>query len=167
MADVMVVAMFMTYIGFNGIITNQLGQLSSSVQELEILTTNGTSLQPRYYLFLTYTLLALFLSGFLTRKPHISQKSMEWPINFSEDLTPVGKGADEVKQILSFFLLSTKIKSLWICFLSIRNKHNTHQTTNIRPNYPHPINVSLNMLRFHQILRSNESLHISPLFPLI
>ena len=77
MADVMVVAMFMTYIGFNGIITSQLGQLSSSAQELEILTTNGTSLQPGYYLFLTYTLLALFLSGFLTRKPHIPQKSME------------------------------------------------------------------------------------------
>jgi hypothetical protein len=76
MADVMVVAMFMTYIGFNGIITNQLGQLSSSAPELEILTTNGTSLQPGYYLFLTYTLLALFLSGFLTRKPHIPQKSM-------------------------------------------------------------------------------------------
>jgi len=50
MADVMVVAMFMTYIGFNGIITNQLGQLSSSAPELEILTTNGTSLQPGYYL---------------------------------------------------------------------------------------------------------------------
>jgi hypothetical protein len=69
MADVMVVAMFMTYIGFNGIITNELVQLSSSTKELEILTTNGTSLQPGYYLFLTYTLLALFLSGFLTRKP--------------------------------------------------------------------------------------------------
>ena len=77
MADVMVVAMFMAYIGFNGIITSQLGQLSSSARELEILTTNGTSLQPGYYLFLTYTLLALFLSGFLTRKPHIPQKSME------------------------------------------------------------------------------------------
>ena len=77
MADVMVVAMFMTYIGFSGIITNQLGQLSSSAPELEILTTNGTSLQSGYYLFLTYTLLALFLSGFLTRKPHIPQKSME------------------------------------------------------------------------------------------
>ena len=77
MADVMVVAIFMTYIGFNGIITNQLGQLSSSAPELKILTTNGTSLQPGYYLFLTYTLLALFLSGFLTRKPHIPQKSME------------------------------------------------------------------------------------------
>jgi hypothetical protein len=75
MADVMVVAMFMTYIGFNGIITNQLGQLSSSApQELEILTTNGTSLQPGYYLFLTYTLLALFLSGFLTGKPQAHER---------------------------------------------------------------------------------------------
>jgi len=73
MADVMVVAIFMTYIGFNGIITNELAQLSSSAPELQILTTNGTSLQPGYYLFLTYTLLALFLSGFLTRKPQASE----------------------------------------------------------------------------------------------
>jgi hypothetical protein len=73
MADVMVVAMFMAYIGFNGIITSQFGQLSSTSQELEILTTNGTSLQPGYYLFLAYTLLALFLSGFLTRKPAESE----------------------------------------------------------------------------------------------
>jgi len=69
MADVMVVAIFMAYIGFNGIITSQFGQLREAAKELEILTTNGTSLQPGYYLFLTYTLLALFLSGFLTRKP--------------------------------------------------------------------------------------------------
>ena len=69
MADVMVVAIFMAYIGFNGIITNQFGELSKANQELEILTTNGTSLQPGYYLFLTYTLLAIFFSGFLTRKP--------------------------------------------------------------------------------------------------
>jgi len=62
----------MAYIGFNGIITSQLVQLSSEGQELVILTTNGTSLQPGYYLFLTYTLLALFLSGFLTRNPYSS-----------------------------------------------------------------------------------------------
>lgn len=68
MADVMVVAIFMAYIGFNGIITSQFGKLSEAGQELVILTTNGTTLQPGYYLFLTYTLLALFLSGFLTRK---------------------------------------------------------------------------------------------------
>jgi len=69
MADVMVIAIFMAYIGFNGIITSQFGQLSTASQELVILTTNGTSLQPGYYLFLTYTLLALFLPGFLARKP--------------------------------------------------------------------------------------------------
>ena len=67
MADVMVVAIFMAYIGFNGIIASQLGHLSSESQDVVILTTNGTSLQPGYYIFLTYTLLALFLSGFLTR----------------------------------------------------------------------------------------------------
>ena len=74
MADVMVVAIFMAYIGFNGIIDSQFDQLSSAGQELVILTTNGTSLQPGYYLFLTYTLLALFLSGFLTRKPQASKR---------------------------------------------------------------------------------------------
>ena len=98
MADVMVVAIFMTYIGFNGIISSQFAQLSSAAPELEILTTNGTALQPGYYLFLTYTLLALFLSGFLTRKPHIPRKSMEGPGNFSADLTPAEKSADEVMQ---------------------------------------------------------------------
>jgi hypothetical protein len=75
MADVMVVAMFMAYIGFNGIITSQFGQLSKASQELVILTTNGTSLKPGYYLFLTYTLLALLLSGFLTRKPPAPERT--------------------------------------------------------------------------------------------
>jgi hypothetical protein len=69
MADVMVVAIFMAYIGFNGIITSQLGHLRKAGQEMVILTTNATALQPGYYLFLTYTLLALLLTGFLTRKP--------------------------------------------------------------------------------------------------
>jgi len=70
MADVMVVAIFMAYIGFNGIISSQLGHLRSVAdQEVVILTTNSTALQPGYYLFLTYTLLALILTGFLTRKP--------------------------------------------------------------------------------------------------
>ena len=71
MADVMVVAIFMAYIGFNGIISSQLGHLRSKDQELVILTTNATALQPGFYLFLTYTLLALILTGFLTRKPQV------------------------------------------------------------------------------------------------
>jgi paraquat-inducible protein A len=68
MADVMVIAMFMTYIGFNGIITSQLGQLNESGPQMDLLATNGTSLQPGFYLFLAYVLLGLFLSGILTRK---------------------------------------------------------------------------------------------------
>lgn len=74
MADVMVVAIFMAYIGFDGIIANQLGHLNSSSDELVLLTTNGTSLQPGYYLFLTYTLLALFLSELLTKKHHAEER---------------------------------------------------------------------------------------------
>jgi len=67
MADVMVVAIFMAYIGFNGIINSQMSKFASKDQEIMILATNGTSLQPGYYLFLTYTILALFLPGFLAR----------------------------------------------------------------------------------------------------
>lgn len=68
MGDVMVVAIFMAYVGFNGIISSQLGKLSSETAEIVLLTTNGTSLQPGFYLFLTYTLLALLLSEFLGKK---------------------------------------------------------------------------------------------------
>lgn len=71
MADVMVVAIFMAYIGFNGVITSQFGKLRSASEEAVVLTTNATALQPGFYLFLTYTLLALFLSGFLVRKPTV------------------------------------------------------------------------------------------------
>lgn len=91
MADVMVVAIFMAYIGFNGIIDNQFVTLSSSTPALELLNTNGTSLQPGYYLFLAYTLLALFLSEFLTREPHILRENVQEPVNLTADLTPAGK----------------------------------------------------------------------------
>lgn len=70
MADVMVVAIFMAYIGFNGIITSQFGKLSTATKDIVILTTNGTSLQPGYYLFFTYAMLALFLSTYLAKLPH-------------------------------------------------------------------------------------------------
>lgn len=74
MADVMVVAMFMAYIGFDGVVTNQLDELNAIIQsqDLAILTTNGTALQPGFYLFLAYTLLALVFSGFLTRTSRLA-----------------------------------------------------------------------------------------------
>ncbi len=67
MTDVLVVAIFMAYIGFNGIITSQFEKLNRNDGDLVLITTNGTSLQPGFYLFLAYAILALFLSGFLTR----------------------------------------------------------------------------------------------------
>ena len=51
MADVLVVAIFMAYIGFNGIISNQLGKLSTQSEDVMVLATNGTSLQPGFYIF--------------------------------------------------------------------------------------------------------------------
>ena len=75
MADVMVVAIFMAYIGFNGIITSQFNKLKSASEDLVLLTTNATSLQPGYYLFLTYVLLSLFLSIFLARKPPVQTQA--------------------------------------------------------------------------------------------
>lgn len=68
MTDVMIIAIFMAYIGFNGVVSSQFGKLHSAQEEIVLLTTNGTSLQIGFYLFLTYALLALFLSGFLTKK---------------------------------------------------------------------------------------------------
>ena len=73
MTDVMIIAIFMAYIGFNGLIASQFDKLHSADSEIVLLTTNGTSLQPGFYLFLTYTILALFLSEFLTRKSKSAQ----------------------------------------------------------------------------------------------
>ena len=68
MADVLVVAIFMAYIGFNGIVNSQLKNMREAGESINIMTTNGTSLQPGYYVFLTYTILALFLSNFLASR---------------------------------------------------------------------------------------------------
>jgi hypothetical protein len=71
MADVMVVAIFMAFIGFNGIINSEMGLLQQSSENVDLMTTNGTSLLPGYYVFLTYTILAMFLAGFLKSRPRL------------------------------------------------------------------------------------------------
>ena len=70
MTDVLIVAIFMAYIGFNGIINSQLSNMGKTAPNLELITTNGTSLQPGYYLFLSYTILAMFLANFLKSRPY-------------------------------------------------------------------------------------------------
>ena len=67
MADVMVISMFMAYIGFNGILKSQLESLNIKTQTLECISTSGTSLQPGCILFAAFVLFGLFLSFMLER----------------------------------------------------------------------------------------------------
>jgi hypothetical protein len=62
MADVMVIAIFMAYIGFSGIITEQLNQIQSITQNLDLLTTNKSSLMTGFYSFTAFAILSLLIS---------------------------------------------------------------------------------------------------------
>jgi hypothetical protein len=75
MTDVLIIAIFMAYIGFNGIISSQFGKLHSADQEIVLLTTNGTSLQPGFYIFLAYAILALFLTEFLSHEKPVRKRA--------------------------------------------------------------------------------------------
>jgi len=68
MADVMVVAIFMAFIGFDGIIGNQLDILTETAKPVEIFSTNGTKLLGGFYLFLMFCISSLALSEILIRK---------------------------------------------------------------------------------------------------
>ncbi|MES2810625.1 MAG: paraquat-inducible protein A [Bacteroidota bacterium] len=67
MADVMIVGMLMTYIGLNGIIKSQLSGLNIDSGALKLVTDNGTSLQPGYFLFAAYVLFSILLSYILKK----------------------------------------------------------------------------------------------------
>ncbi|MEJ1242201.1 paraquat-inducible protein A [Chryseolinea sp. T2] len=63
MADVMVVAIFMSYIGFSGIITEQLRQIEGIALNIDILTTNRSSLQEGFYAFTGFSILSILISA--------------------------------------------------------------------------------------------------------
>lgn len=70
MADVMVVAIFMSYIGFSGILSEQLNQLEGLTSKIDILTTNKSSLQTGFFLFTSFAIMSLLVSQRLQyRKP--------------------------------------------------------------------------------------------------
>jgi paraquat-inducible protein A len=76
MADVMVVAIFMAYIGFKGILDSQLGSMNRDMnnQYVASIATNKTSLQPGIILFIAFVLFGLILSAILNK---ISPKNKE------------------------------------------------------------------------------------------
>jgi hypothetical protein len=67
MADVYVIAIFMAYIGFQGILDNQLSILNVQSESLVSISTNKTSLQPGFILFIGFVLFSLLLSLILQR----------------------------------------------------------------------------------------------------
>lgn len=67
MADVNVVAIFMAYIGFKGILDSQLQHLNLKTDSLASISTNETSLQPGFILFVGFVLFGLMLSVILNK----------------------------------------------------------------------------------------------------
>jgi hypothetical protein len=65
MADVIVIAILMAYIGLNGLLESQLAGLNIKSDFLTIITTNNTSLQPGYIIFISFVLYGLVLSTIL------------------------------------------------------------------------------------------------------
>lgn len=65
MADVIVIAILMTYIGLNGLLETQLKMLDIQSGPLTIITTNNTALQPGYIIFISFVLYGLILSTIL------------------------------------------------------------------------------------------------------
>lgn len=62
MADVFVIALFMAYLGFDGLITEQLNQLESITNSSAVLTTNNSGLLFGFYAFTGFVLFSLFIS---------------------------------------------------------------------------------------------------------
>lgn len=65
MADVIVVAIFMAYVAFQGILDNQLAGLNQNTETVTAITTNHTALQPGFYVFVTYVVFSILLSSYL------------------------------------------------------------------------------------------------------
>jgi hypothetical protein len=67
MADVMVVAILMTFIGFNGIVNSSLSDLNLNNGTISSITTNNTSIQPGYIVFIGFVLYGFALSFILKK----------------------------------------------------------------------------------------------------
>jgi len=67
MADVMVIAIFMAYVGFKGILDDQLKMITVKTYTLSSIATDKTLLQPGFIVFLAFVLFGLILSIILEK----------------------------------------------------------------------------------------------------
>jgi hypothetical protein len=68
MADVLVVAIFMAYVGFKAILDSQLAGMNVRTASMTSITTNETALQPAFVLFTAFVLFSLVLSELIKRR---------------------------------------------------------------------------------------------------
>jgi hypothetical protein len=85
MADVMVVAILMTYIGFNGIVNSTLSDLNLNNGTISSITTNNTAIQPGYIIFIGFVLYGFTLSSILKkitkeREPYLKPVTIVPPV---------------------------------------------------------------------------------------
>jgi hypothetical protein len=74
MADVMALAIFMSFIAFNGLLANSMGILQQTGAQL-VIPTDGSKVLPGYYLFIGFCLASLFLSKKLERGIEIAEQT--------------------------------------------------------------------------------------------
>lgn len=67
MADVFVIAMFLAFLGFDGLTGNQLAALVTDSPALDLETQNGTQLRVGFHLFAAFCLSGLIVSGIVKR----------------------------------------------------------------------------------------------------
>ncbi|WP_286761519.1 paraquat-inducible protein A [Salegentibacter sp. UBA1130] len=77
MADVYVIAIFMAYIGFQGILDHQLTNANVETESLVSISTNKTSLQPGFIIFIAFVLFSLVLSTILKKITVLDKSSSE------------------------------------------------------------------------------------------
>jgi len=84
MADVMALAIFMSYVAFNGVISNAIDSLQGPGVQLAI-PTDSSKILPGFYLFIGFVLASLFMSWKLERRfkpiqaPGGVKKKVTWP----------------------------------------------------------------------------------------
>ena len=68
MADVMVVSIFMAYLGLDGVVNNELKHLEAHANPVNIITTNQTHLEVGFFLFLAFVAISFVLSLMVENK---------------------------------------------------------------------------------------------------
>ena len=82
MADVMVIAILMTFIGFNGIVVSKLETMNYHDLPITSITTTNTTVQPGYIVFISFVIYSFVLSAILAKiiKGRQTQEMTEIPV---------------------------------------------------------------------------------------